>query len=149
MKETRWEANPKQPYGLHDCRICAMQLSGGDLHLAFEDGFYKEDGSFVQGSISVEGVDLDFCEVLLQGSAGRMGGFRGERLAIAEFVKQYEGFRFEVIDEFYGWHRLQYAGVFLFCKEQFCPAQDSVCSQLYSVSSLAPSIFSPLTARSR
>ena len=110
MKETRWEANPKQPYGLHDCRICAMQLSGGDLHLAFEDGFYKEDGSFVQGSISVEGVDLDFCEVLLQGSAGRMGGFRGERLAIAEFVKQYEGFRFEVIDEFYGWHRLQYAG---------------------------------------
>ena len=29
MKETRYKADPKQPYGLHDCRIDCMEIADG------------------------------------------------------------------------------------------------------------------------
>lgn len=54
--------------------------------------------------------DQDFCEIIIQGKGGKMGGFRGEKLTIAEFTDKYKGFSFEVIDEYYGWHKLQFAG---------------------------------------
>lgn len=110
MKETRYSPAPKQPYYLHDCRINEMHLENDNLTLTFEDGYTGLDGAYVQGQIVVEGIDPDFCEVVILGRGIKTGGFRGERLTIEEFVRKYEGFHIEVINEYYGWHRLQYSG---------------------------------------
>lgn len=63
-----------------------------------------------KGFIVIEQVDPDFCEVVIQGKGGKKGGLRGEKLTITEFTVKYKGYSFEVIDEYYGWHRLLLAG---------------------------------------
>ena len=115
MKETRYKADPKQPYGLHDCHINGMTISNDDLMITFEDKFTQINesgvpGLNVHGNIVIEGIDSDFCDVIIQGEGGSMGAFRGERLTIPEFTEKYKEFRFEVINEYYGWQRLQYVG---------------------------------------
>ena len=115
MEETRYRPDPKQPFGLHDCRIDGMKLSGNDLELSLKDGFLRlgtpdTEAQDIRGDILIEGVDPDFCVILIQGKGGRMGTFRGEKLSIEEFTAKYKGFRFEVINEYYGWHRLQFTG---------------------------------------
>lgn len=110
MTETRYTPDPGQPYGLHDCRINGMSISGENLMLTFEDGFYKIGGTDVCGNIVIENIDSDYCEVIIQGKAGKPGGFRGEKLTVPEFAEKYKGFSFEVIDEYYGWRRLQLVG---------------------------------------
>lgn len=115
MIETRYVADPKQPYGLHDCRIDNMEISNGNLTLGFRDEITRiprpgVTGLDVHGKIVVEGIDQDFCEVILQGKGNSKGGFRGERLTIPEFAEKYKGYLFEVINEYYGWHRLQFTG---------------------------------------
>lgn len=113
MKITRYKADPKQPYSLHDFRINGMDFIEGDLNLSFENGFMNLDGQDhpdLQGNIVIEQVDPDFCEVVIQGKGGKKGGFRGEKLTITEFTEKYKSYSFEVIDEYYGWHRLHLAG---------------------------------------
>ena len=115
MEETRYQPNPKPPFGLHDCRIDGMRLFDKNLELTLKDEFLRfatpdRNAQFVQGSIIVEGVDLEFCDVIIQGKGGKKGGFRGEWLSIEEFTEKYRGFNFEVIYEYYSWHRLQFTG---------------------------------------
>ena len=115
MKETRYKPDPKQPYGLHDCRIGRIEIKDGNIRLYFEDEITRIErpgvtGLDVKGGMVIEGIDPDFCEVLIQGRGGSRGGFRGERLTLPEFTEKYPGFRFEVIHEYYGWRRLQYTG---------------------------------------
>ena len=115
MKETRYKADPKQPYGLHDCRINRMEMADGNLKLFFKEEITRINrpgvpGLDVYGHIVVEGVDPDFCTALIAGKGGSMGGFRGERLTIPEFMEKYKGYEFEVINEYYGWQRLQFTG---------------------------------------
>ena len=69
-----------------------------------------QDHPDLQGNIVIEQVDPDFCEVVIQGKGGKKGGFRGEKLTITEFTEKYKSYSFEVIDEYYGWHRLHLAG---------------------------------------
>lgn len=115
MKETRYKADPKQPYGLHDCRINRMEIVDGNIKLFFKEEITRINrpgvpGLDVYGHIVVEGIDLDFCTPLIAGKGGSMGGFRGERLTIPEFMEKYKGYEFEVINEYYGWQRLQFTG---------------------------------------
>ena len=101
MKITRYKADPKQPYSLHDFRINGMDFIEGDLKLSFENGFMNLDGQEhpdLQGNIVIEQVDPDFCEVVIQGKGGKKGGFRGEKLTITEFTEKYKSYSFEVID---------------------------------------------------
>ncbi len=115
MKETRYKADPQQPYGLHDCKINCIEIADGNLTLVFKDEITRikrpgVSGLDVHGKIVVEGIDSEFCDVIIQGKGGSRGGFRGERLTIAEFTGKYRGYNFEVINEYYGWQRLQYTG---------------------------------------
>lgn len=115
MQETRYRPDPKQPFGLHDCRIDGMKINGKNLELTLKDEFLRfkttdSEAQFVQGNIVIEGIDPEFCDVIIQGKGGKKGGFRGEWLSIGEFTEKYKGFDFEVINEYYGWHRLQFTG---------------------------------------
>lgn len=110
MKQTRFSPDPKRPYGFHDRRINGIRAEKGDLILSFEDGFTRIGGPDVRGYVVVEGVDMDLCEVIIQGKAGKSGGFRGEKLTVERFAEKYEGFRFEVTDEYYNCSRMQLVG---------------------------------------
>lgn len=110
MKETRFKPEPKQPFGLHDCHIDGIDVSEKNIILTVKDTFYAIKGSDVRGNIVIENIDPDCCEVIIQGKGGKMGGFRGEKLTIQEFTEKYKGFSFEVIDEYYGWRKLQFVG---------------------------------------
>lgn len=115
MDETRYQPDPKQPFGLHDCRIDGMRILGNNLELTLKDEFLRFKASdleaqFVQGNIVIEGIDPEFCSVFIQGKGGKMGSFRGEKLSIEDFTEKYKEFNFEVINEYYGWHRLQFTG---------------------------------------
>lgn len=110
MKETRYRPEQYHPFGLHDCHIDGIDMADGNVTLSIKDVFYTIDGPEVRGNIVIENPDPDFCEIIIQGRGGKMGGFRGEKLTISEFLEKYKGFRFEVIDEYYGWHKLQFVG---------------------------------------
>ena len=110
MKETRYKPEPNQPFGLHDCHINGIKVSDGNVTLTVKDSFYTINGPEVRVNIVIENIDPDCSEVIIQGKGGKMGGFRGEKLTILEFIEKYKGFSFEVIDEYYGWCKLQFAG---------------------------------------
>lgn len=119
MKETRYKANPCQPYSLHDMRINRIVIRKDSVEFMFEDGFeeipapgeWDEEKDYrVDGSLLVEGPDYDFCAVYVQSISGRYGGFRGEKLELGDFVRKYREFSFEIVEEYYGYHRLQYEG---------------------------------------
>ena len=113
MKEIRFKADPKTPYCLHDCTVNSMTLKEGNLKLEFEDGIMSlscAEGSEVIGNLVAEDLDESCCKVILQGRGGTMGEFRGEKLTLSEFIEKHKDFGFEIIDEYYGWQRLQFAG---------------------------------------
>lgn len=110
MKETRYNPEPNQPFGLHDCHINEIDASDGNVILSVKDAFYTIGGPNVRGNIVIESIDPDCCDVVIQGKGGKIGGFRGEKLTLTEFKEKYKGFSFEVIDEYYGWHKLQFVG---------------------------------------
>ena len=110
MKQTRYTPDPKQPYGFHDCHINGMEITDGNLRLTFKDIFYTIGGPDVRGDVVIESIEPECCEVIIQGRGGKKGGFRGEKLTLQEFAEKYKGYSFEVIDEYYGWHRMQLVG---------------------------------------
>ncbi len=110
--KTRYHFQSTTPYSLHDMRIDKMELKGNDLHLHFEDGFVKkwEPYERVEGSITIEKLDLDFCDVQLLSRLGSFGRFMGEKLNLALFLRRNPSFSFEVVDELYEYNKLIYAG---------------------------------------
>lgn len=109
---TRYKFKPDKPYGLHDMRIDKMELAGNDLCLHFEHGFVRSQEPYeqVEGSITVEKLDPDFCCVELLSTNGRYGGFRGEKMALADFLGRYPSFSFEVVDELLAYNQVVYSG---------------------------------------
>ena len=70
MKETRYKADPKQPYGLHDSKINRMEIADGNLTLVFKDEITRlkrsgVSGLDVHGKIVIEGIDYDCCDVII------------------------------------------------------------------------------------
>ena len=113
MKETRCIVDPKMPYGLHDSKIDEIKITNGNLELYFKDKITKigKDISLkVRGNIIVEGIDSDFCCVLINDNEDSNGNFYGKKFEISEFIDNYKDYTFEVIDEYYGYHRLEYQG---------------------------------------
>ncbi len=111
--KTEYHFQPTQPYGLHDMRICSMNIIDGNLHFMFENGFVKLEKPFrqVNGSMTIECIDPDFCTVFLLSKNGESGKFQGEKLALTEFLEKFPMFSFEVVDELYGYHKFFYDGV--------------------------------------
>ncbi len=112
--KTEYHFQPTHPYGLHDMRICSMNLIDGNLKFAFENGFVKigEPCKQVEGSMTIERIDPEFCTVYLLSKNGMTGKFAGEKLELAEFLERFPAFNFEVVDELYGYNQFMYGGIF-------------------------------------
>lgn len=110
--ETKFRYQPAQPYGLNDMRICSINIINGNIDLLFENGFIKIEEPYrkVNGTMTVERIDPDFSDVFLLGKNGKYGPFRGEKLALTDFVKRFPDFNFEVVDELYGYNKILYGG---------------------------------------
>lgn len=100
------------PYSLHDMRICKIECLNNLIKLYFEDGYVEctEPYLHVNGNISIEEVDFDFCYVYLLSDNGELGEFNGKKYYLLDFLKEYKEFSFEVVDENYGYNSLVYNG---------------------------------------
>ena len=100
------------PYGLYDMQIDKIKLVNRNLKLYFQNGYIKlqEPLKQVEGNIIIENIDLDFCVVYFISENGALGDFTGKKLYLSDFLKEYENFTFEVIDELYCYNQIRYSG---------------------------------------
>lgn len=111
MKKTILKKN-KLPYSLHDMIIKNILIEESNVKFIFENGFVETKEPFKQiaGEVILEEVDYDFCSVHLLSDNGNYGKFTGQKLSINNFIKEYKQFSFEVVNELYGFNRVQYSG---------------------------------------
>lgn len=112
MKEKILEKNNKIPYSLHDMRINKIQIAETDINFIFENGYIenKEPFNRVDGTIMIKNVDYDFCSIHLLSDNGEYGNFTGRKISLKEFVEEFKEYSFEIVDELYGFNRVQYSG---------------------------------------
>ena len=103
------------PYSLHDSRVCGIKPVDGNLRLVFEYGYFSTQPPFeqVNGDILIQQADIDDCEVWLLSPNGGYGDFHGKKMTLADFLRDYPAFSFEVIDEMAGYHSVSYQGYLL------------------------------------
>lgn len=114
MKETIRNNIVDLPYSLHDARVNKITIQGENIVLYFSRGFYKpvnNDCLPVKGAaISIQGLDLDFCNAYLLDTAGSCGKFTGEKFSLEEFASRFADIDFEIIDETYGYNQSNFSG---------------------------------------
>lgn len=62
------------------------------------------------GKVIIENVDLDSACILFLSELGKYGEFNGKKIYLKEFVKEYDDFYFEILDELYGFNQVEYIG---------------------------------------
>ena len=109
---TIYKYDCQMPYGLHDMQIDKIELVDKDLKLYFQNGYIELQEPFkqVDGNIIIENLDLDFCFVYFLSENGAFGDFAGKKLYLVDFLKEYQDFTFEVIDELYSYNQIRYSG---------------------------------------
>lgn len=117
---TPYKFQADAPYCLHDMRICKIERAEKTLKLSFEKGYVAAAAPYrqVNGSISIQEVDYDFCFAYVLSKDGRFGTFRGEKLSLQDFLKKYPSFSFEVVDESFGYNSVVYNGYLLLPKKK-------------------------------
>lgn len=110
--KTKYKYNPPFSYSLHDMYVNNINITDNNIRFEFENGYVKlvEPYNIIPGSIIIENVDFDFSSVVIQNSLGEYGMFKSEKLEIGEFIKKYDDFSFEIVDELYGYNKLFYSG---------------------------------------
>ncbi len=100
------------PYSLHDMRTSKVEIIGKNIRFYFDEGYVetKENFSQVAGNILIENVDFDFSYIHFLSDNGAYGDFIGKKMEIPKFMKDYNHFSFEIVDETYGYHTIVYAG---------------------------------------
>lgn len=100
------------PYSLHDMAVNNIIYKNESVCLEFEYGFVSTEEPFTQtdGKITVENVDMDSACVLLLSKLGKYGRFEGMKITLDDFIQQYDKYRFEIIDEMYGYNQVEYIG---------------------------------------
>lgn len=109
---TRFKQQMNMPYSLHDMVVSNITCQNGTVYLEFEHGFVsaKEPYTQVDGKIAIENVDMDSTCVLLLSKLGKYGRFDGVKVSLNDFIKQYGKCCFEIVDEMYGFHQVEYIG---------------------------------------
>ncbi len=103
---------PTIPYSLHDMRVNRIERVGNHLRFYFESGYIELKDNFrqVNGNLLIEDVDMDFSDVHFLSENGAYGTFNGERMELVHFLKNYEDFSLEIVDETYGYNTVVYQG---------------------------------------
>ena len=78
--------------------------------MLFSDEKLTEPFEQVEGNITIEGVDFDCTCAMLQSKWGNYGKFNGEKLELEHFIKRYQNYSFEIVDELYGYNQVLYSG---------------------------------------
>ncbi len=109
---TEYKFEAALPYSLHDMRVSSIRIIDDDLHFTFENGIVKLSGpcNQVNGTMTLEKIDQDFCTVFLLSKNGKCGKFQGQKMELARFLSKYDSFSFEIVDELYGYHQVCYGG---------------------------------------
>ena len=100
------------PYALHDTKINKIENIDDSLKIYFENGYISSTEPYqqVNGNISIEEVDYDFCYAYILSDNGNLGKFTGKKIALLDFIKEYTKFSFEVVEESYGYNSVVYNG---------------------------------------
>ncbi len=103
---------PTIPYSLHDMRVNQIERVGNHLRFYFETGYIELKDNFqqVDGNLLIEDVDMNFSDVHFLSENGAYGRFSGERMELEDFLKNYNDFFFEILDESYGYNTVFYQG---------------------------------------
>ena len=107
-----YKFKPSIPYSLHDMRVSKIGVVENNIRLYFDYGYFKLEKPFYQidGNILIENIDFDCSDVHFLSDNGSYGEFSGKKIKFLEFIKRYEDFSFEIIDEMYGYNSLIYLG---------------------------------------
>lgn len=92
--------------------ICKILIEENNIKLIFENGYVetKEPFKQIDGTIIIKNVDFDFCSIQLLSKNGEYGEFTGRKIALKDFIKEFKEYRFEVVDELYGFNQTEYSG---------------------------------------
>lgn len=109
---TRFKAKIDMPYSLHDMVVSKITCHDESVCLEFKHGYMstKEPYPQVEGHIFIENVDMDCACVLLLSKLGQYGDFTGTKIPLEDFVKKYDAYSFEIINEMYGFNQVEYIG---------------------------------------
>ena len=89
-----------------------IKIIDDNIKLYFKNGFIELKSNYkqVNGNVLIEKVDLDFSNVYILSNSGKYGNFKGKKLSLYDFIKKYKKYRFEIIDEMYGYNQVSYCG---------------------------------------
>lgn len=109
---TKFKQQINIPYSLHDMVVNNITYKNESVYLKFEHGFVSTEEPYtqVEGKITIENVDMDSACVLLLSKLGKYGSFDGMKISLNDFIKQYNKYYFEIIDEMYGFNQVEYIG---------------------------------------
>ena len=109
---TRFKQQINMPYSLHDMVVNNITYKNDSVYLKFEHGFVSTEEPYtqVEGKITIENVDMDSACVLLLSKLGKYGSFDRMKISLNDFIKKYDKFNFEIIDEMYGFNQVEYIG---------------------------------------
>lgn len=109
---TRYKQKIDVPFGLHDMYVNKITIQNNSVHFQFENGYVSMQEPYpqVNGNLTIEKVDFDFACVLLLSKNGQYGAFNGRKMTLEEFLDKYIEFRFEIVDEMYGYNQVEYSG---------------------------------------
>ena len=111
---TRFQQKINPPYSLHDMVVCGITCKNESIHLEFRHGYVriKEPCTQVEGKITFENADMESACIFLLSPLGKYGKFEGIKMSLNDFIKQYDEYSFEIIEEMYGFHTVEYIGYF-------------------------------------
>ncbi len=100
------------PYSLHDMIIKEIKTEENNITLIFQNGYTETTKPYkqVNGSIIIENADYDFCAVHLLSENGNYGNFKGKKLSLENFLKNFKEYSLEVVTELYGFNQAEYNG---------------------------------------
>lgn len=114
MKRTRFD-NINPPYSLHDMNVIEFEVNGDNITMKTQLGIVRttNPAAQVDGYVEFHDVDFDFCYAYVyEGFYGNIGAFSGRKMFLKDFLNEFENAGFSIIDENYGFNRVNYSGYF-------------------------------------
>jgi len=106
------------PYSLHDGAVIGFDIIKDKLLMKFQYGFISTMEPFkqIEGKVEFEKIDWDFSYAYIfeyqDVLCGNVGSFIGKKMELSTFISQYKNFKFDIVDETYGYNQSNLTGIF-------------------------------------